>query len=255
MNWKTIKTFLIFLFLAVDIFLIVMTYNFYNSGKLSDQSIQDTLNLLQKNNISVDAEIIPRGAAGKNSIQLTNIYFSDIYGKKKIMTINDDRVSMELPCNTSGLNKTNAVEMIKSTLKNYGFDTDNISVNPLDSNQYIMTYSVDGMPVFNNSMTITVNDSSIQLCGTWYINETENTYTGNQTGSSYATSALIDFISHPERNKDEGVTITDIDLGYYADVSSGTANIKIISASPCYRLTTDTKKVYYYSIHESKFIN
>ncbi len=254
MNWKTIKTFLIFLFLAVDIFLLAMTYGFYNSAKLSDQTIADTLTLLKKNSINVRESIIPRDAADTESIQLTNLYYSTIADNNAQIKLTDNgKISMTLPASDIPSNSTSVPGYISEKLSDIGFDTKNITITR-GNGSYIMTYSVNKIPVLNSIMEVTVTDNSIKLVGSWYINEKQNTYNANTSSSVYATSALVEFISHPGRGSDP-VTITNIDMGYYANTGSGTSDIKIVTASPCYRLTTDSNKVYYYSIPDSKFIN
>ncbi len=256
MNWKTIKTFLIFLFLAVNIFLLAISYKSYTMAKLSDRTIADALNLLENNNISLDTSIIPRDAARLDNIQLTNLYYSVIATpyKSQMMFTDNGMVSLILPANDIPSDKSNLSDYIINNLSIHGFDTKNINIRQQD-NTYIITYKFNKLPIFNNYMTVTPDGNTLRLVGNWYVSEKESTYTGKDTRHIYATSALTELISHPSRNSNEKLTITNIDTGYYADISSGAENIKIISASPCYRLTTDSDKVYYYSITDSKFLN
>ena len=256
MNWKTIKTFLIFLFLAVNIFLLATNYKSYTLAKLSDRTITDTLSLLEKNNIRVEASVIPRDAAELDNIQLTNLYYSIIAApyKSAMMFTDNGTVSLTLPAEDIPTDKNDLSEYIKKNLSLHGFDIKNIEIRKTDG-VYTLTYKVNKLPVFNNRMTVTLENNLLKLNGTWYVNEKESTYTGHAIGHIYATSPLTELISHPSRNPEETITITKIDTGYYADVSQGAENIKIVSASPCYRLTTDSEKVYYYSITDSKFIN
>ena len=256
MNWKTIKTFLIFLFLAVNIFLLALNYKSYTMAKLSDSTISDTLTILEKNNIKVNGDVIPRDAAELDNIRLTNLYYSTIAAsfKSNIKFAENGEIDLVLPAHNMPKDKADISEFIIKTLSIHGFDTENIAISNSD-NVYALTYNVNNLPVFNNKITVTPKDNKLYLNGTWYVNEKESTYTGSSTGHIYATSALTELISHPSRNSGETLTVTSIDTGYYADVSQGSENIKIISAYPCYRLTTSGDKVYYYSITDSKFIN
>lgn len=256
MNWKTIKTFLIFMFLAIDIFLVAVTYRSYTMAKLNDKSIADTLTILERNNIKVDSAIIPKDATSLDNIQLTNLYYSIIASpyKSEMMFTDDGKLSLNLPANNIPTDKDNISDYIAKNLSIHGFDINNIDIQK-HNNEYTLTYKVNKLPVFNNIMSITADDNRLKLLGQWYVNEKENTYTGRGNRSVYATSPLTELISHPKRNPDEITTITDISIGYYADAGAGIENIKIISASPCYRLTTDSGKVYYYSITDNKFIN
>lgn len=256
MNWKTIKTFLIFLFLAVNIFLLAINYKSYTMAKLSDRAINDTLSLLSKNNIKIDSSVIPRDSADFDNIQLTNLYYSITAMPYKSSMKFTDSGNVELSLSAKNIpdDKSDLSEYIIKSLSVYGFDTGNIEIKK-NGNEYELTYKVNRLPVFNNHMTVTVENNILKLAGTWYVNEKESTYTKGSAGHIYATSALTELISYTSENSDRPLTITSIDTGYYADVSQGAENIKIISASPCYRLTTDTNKVYYYSITDSKFIN
>ena len=197
MNWKSIKTFLIFLFLIVNIFLIFLTIQMNNAQKLNDNDISETITLLKKNNISIDSNIIPRVPSESDIIHLTDIYFA---GNLNIPDIQRTETGVEIKLPFENSDSSSLEDAINETLKKHGFDTKNIKLSKSD-NQYIMTYYVDGIPVFNNNLTISVSDNELALTGTWYVNESKNTYTWQQAGTSYATSALVNFISHPERDK------------------------------------------------------
>lgn len=248
MNWNNIKTFLIFLFLAVNIFLIVISVNMHNASKLTDKNINETLILLEKNNIKIDEQIIPRNAYSNNSIHLTDIYFSDIISSQNISRDNN-QVVIILNCDWP---KSDISEkLILQTLKKYGFDISNIQITLFDG-KYIISSKFNDIPIFNNNLMVTHHDDKLVLRGNWYI--AKDSYMWQQSSQSYATSALINFVSCPYRNTDKTSVITNIEYGYYAQSDNMNQNIKTISSSPCYRLTTDDGMMYYYSVNEGKFV-
>ncbi len=248
MNWKNIKTFLIFMFLAVNIFLISLSVNMHNASKLTDKNIGETLLLLENNNIIIDEQIIPRNAFSNNPIHLTDIYFSELIAEQNIYRDAED-VVITFNFDTDKEAKTEYI--ILQALKKYGFDTSNINIKYVNNN-YVITSNFNEIPIFNNFMTATKENDKITLRGSWYI--AKDSYMWQQTSPSYATSALINFISCPYRNTQITSVITNIEYGYYAQSENMTQNIKTISSSPCYRLTTDDGMMYYYSVNEGKFV-
>ncbi len=248
MNWKNIKTFLILLFLCVNIFLITIFVNTHNARKLTDKNISETLILLENNNIKIDGQIIPRDAFFNNPVHLTDIYFSDILSSKNIIRDNNQVI---ITLNIDEHKSTKSETLIIQTLKKYGFDISNINIKYFDGS-YTITSKFDEIPIFNNYMTATIQNQSLVLCGNWYT--AKESYMWQQASPSYATSALINFISCPYRNTQKTSVVTNIEYGYYAQSDNTTQNIKTILSSPCYRLTTDDGMMYYYSVIEGKFV-
>lgn len=251
MSWKSIKTFLIVLFLILNVFLIILTYKMNNAKNLSQSQISETITLLNTNNIEVDPSIIPVSPSEDNTINLTDIYYMNENTDDIIRTENE--LIIKIPYYTK--NNKSVQNNILNSLENYGFDTENIKVFEDENNQYKIKYYINNMQVFDNDMSLNIDNDTITLKGKWYIYESENAYNWEYGGSGYATSALINFISHPKRDKSKTTTITAIDYGYYANSDNFNKNYKIISSTPCYRLTTDTGMMYYYSVSEGNFVN
>lgn len=252
MNWKNIKTFLIILFLGINIFLAVSTVRMHGADRLTEQNIDDAVTLLAQNNIRIDKSIIPTVPANLDSIELFNPLFADKGIDKSLITdSNDSGFTMRIPTDTSGINEKNAESKIRTVLKNNKFKVKSIILSKVDGGDkitYNMTSEHNGIKIFDNSMTLTVEDGALVLRGTWYEYRSEAIISGGKK-SVHATSALIEFIS-AKPNDGTAVTVTDISLGYHAVSPDNRKNVKTISASPCYRLTTDTGTVYYYNIRD-----
>ncbi len=248
MNWKNIKTFLIILFLLVNIYLIFLSANHNKASMISDDSINEAINLLENNNIKIDKNIIPRNSENNNPVHLTDIYFSTLFPAQSIeQTENETKITL----NYHGSDNLTNNKKVLQTLKSYGIDVDEITVS-VNQNGLYVTSRYNGIPIFNNMMKVDFSEDKIILTGNWY--QAKNSYMWKQTIPSYAISALISFISCPYRNKQITTTITDICYGYYAQTDNQSTDIKTISTSPCYRLTTDDGMMYYYSVIEGKFI-
>ena len=251
MNWKTIKTFLIILFLILNIFLIFLTFQMNNAKKISQNEVSEAIKLLEKNNIYVDKSIIPLLPCEANTINLTDIYYAQESFEK--ISRNSNEIIIEIPYVSN--NKKSIKNNVINSLNKSGFDTDNIQIEQIKDNEFRIKYYINDMQVFNNNINIVINNDIMVLKGRWYIYDSDNAYNWEYSGSGYATSALINFISHPKRDSSKKTTITDIDYGYYAGSESFNENYKIISSSPCYRLTTDDGMMYYYNISEGTFVN
>ena len=250
LNWKSIKNYLLVLFALVNVFLIITTIQINNSEKLSDEDITSAVELLNKNNIIVDKSIIENTPSNKDTIHLTDIYYAQGYENLDIIKTDDNRVKFEL--NYKAENKKDTIENILATLKKNGFDTKNIKVNKT-GDKYKLLYYVNDIQVFNNDMTLSVSNDKLLCEGIWYVYESKNTYTWQQTETTYATNALINLISLPDRDVSKTINVTGIANGYYSGKDNINKSLKILSASPCYRLTTD-EGILYYSISDGKFI-
>lgn len=261
MNWKNIKSFLIILFLCIDIFLVYITNVSHKSAVLSDENINDTVSLLRENDIYIDSNIIPKTVESYESIELSSLVFSDEspVDKSLIDNFQDGTIKITLPADTSKINEQNAKSEILKILKNNGFDTRKILLEKAETDagtSYIMTSEYKKIKLFNNSMKITVDNDFITLSGTWFKSESANPYNPNGKRGVYATSALIAYISYKEQNiGNEKITITDICFGYHAKFDKNNMSLKYISASPCYRLTDESGNVCYYNIINGEFEN
>ena len=61
MEWSKIKTILIFIFVLVNLFLFVMFFKGeYVDNTLSDEIIDNTVIILQQNNITADKSVMPK---------------------------------------------------------------------------------------------------------------------------------------------------------------------------------------------------
>lgn len=258
MNWKNIKTFLIILFLGINVFLGISTVKMHGGDRLTEQNINDAVALLEKNNIYIDKSIIPTAPSDFDDIELSNPLFSDKSIDKSLITKSDnDGICMRIPAITADINEKNAESKIRTILKQNKFKIKSIILTKMpDSDNkicYNMTSEHNGIKIFDNNMTITVDDGALLLSGTWYEYRSESIISSGKK-TVHATSALIEFIS-ARANDGKAVTINDISLGYHAAGPDNRKNVKTISAFPCYRLTTDTGMVYYYNIRNGSLSN
>lgn len=237
MNWGRVKTVLIILFLATDLFLlgIYMTSK-HSSSTISTQVIEDTITVLANNNITISPDIIPRKCQSapyaeaenvisdyetfaKNllgsDIQKTDFGFESDIGK---VSFYGDRFNFErnsemlLLADTIGIeNEQKAKEIATESLNLIGFDLSNAtaSISKEDSSYTIIFANTsNSLPIFNSRVTVTLSQNGVMsVSGIWF-NQTENS--GEDMELKKVTSALIDFI--PELP--DGGEIVKLETGY-----------------------------------------
>ena len=239
MSWKNIKTFLIILFLGINIYLLFLTSNASRAKELTDHNIYETRTVLAKNHIAINTDIIPRYAVSYETVELS-AYISNETAKNGDISI----------CENIEFDNQTAITVIKSILKKHGINTKNIVIKS-EGDIYYITENHGNMRLFNNKLTVTQKDGKTNINGTWFNHKSTDKSKSGEHSGIYATSALIAFISEYNGKETE---ITDITCGYYAFTDQSTSNAKSISAVPCYRLTDKKDNVYYYNVLDNSFI-
>lgn len=237
MNWGRVKTVLIILFLATDIFLlgIYMTSK-YSSSTISDEVIEDTVAALANNDITINPDIIPKKtqsaayAEAENIISDYETFAKNLLGDniQKIdygyesplgkITFYGDRFNyttttyLFVSANTETVFDTAAAQDIVTTnLKRLGFDLSSATVSQKEEdNSYVITIenSVNSLPVFNSQVVATISKSGeCSLSGIWF-NKAESA--GSDIELKRVTAALIEFIPQLP----EGCEIVKIETGY-----------------------------------------
>ena len=242
MNWKNLKNFLSILFLCINAFLLVLTYNNQASRKLSQKNIEQTCTLLLQNGIKIDPNIIPDKIVKYKKILLTNMAVSDEFKEYNISNANGELV-IEIPYSQTK-KMSNKKKIIDEVLKNEKFSSDT-AIEKLDENTFIVTEQYEKLPIFNNKLIVKFYEDKIVLTGKRYIAKEEGYYSNAYTKKVYSTSALISFISYKNEKNISCDAIKNIEFGYYG---SGNGELKSFSAFPCYRLTDNNGKLYYYNI-------
>ena len=237
MNWGRVKTVLIILFLATDLFLlgIYMTSK-HSSSTIPAQVIEDTVTVLANNNITISPDIIPRKsqsapyAEAENVISdyetfAKNLLGSDIkktdFGFESDMgkvTFYGDRFNYTSTADHFSFGNANAIsdsntleELVTTNLKRYGFDLSSATISTKkQEDSFIVTIenAANSLPIFNSQVVATISkNGESSLSGIWF-NKTESS--GNDAELKKVTSALIDFI--PELP--DGSEIVKLEIGY-----------------------------------------
>ncbi len=220
MNWEKVKTFLIVLFIVINLFLMAFMFSSLRSSSSVNKSVvADTVSILNANNIAIDAETIPSSISNPGSFDVVAINVDSSYQSPKTLT------------------ESNAVSEIRKALKVLGVK--DFEITPVDGSTYSVMQRTDGYLIFDSGITAKLNGDNISLSGVWYKQQTKPKAEGYSDGGIvYVTGVLIDFINNPDRDSALHNEITSIDIGYCVPRYDSGMEHKSMPAVPCYSITT-----------------
>ncbi len=273
MNWSRTKTWLIVLFVGINLFLLfTLAKENIAQSTISEQMVTDTVAVLARNGITVDAQLIPRKMPALSAVEVLN-------------TVTDQKALAESILGGPAAYDAQTNQYLRSTAI-LRFDGDNIAyinINPAQSNVYtdtqgaidyakafftdagfdiskaqmqvkkqtgnetelVFTQRLDSYPLLDSRLEITVTKRGVsKMEGCWfYMSDDQSGNSGASGRVKEITSVLIDFISDPYR-AGSSTEITSITLGY----TTGNKNSyhKSVSAMPSWYITTSDGREYYY---------
>lgn len=228
----------------MNIFLISVTYT-KNTKTIfiSDETIKNTVSVLNMNNIKIDENIIPKKIVNLNAIELKNIVFNAKFPKEHKK--NDDHtflytVDSEIKSELD----------IKKILSDIGIDKNTHIVYNKDTSR--VNLKVKNYTVFDIGLDISQKNGKTQISGNWYINETRSIKDYNVSEIVPITGILIEF-ANQFKTEDE-ITIKSIDLGYYIPQSKRAITNVSTSATPCYKILTSNNESYFYNARNGEYL-
>lgn len=232
MNWERMKSFLIVLFVAINIFLIAFMLNSVsNTNTVSKTIVADTVSILGSNNIYIDSNIIPLSTDNPGSFEVTPVNVSTTYTSSKNIT------------------DKNAKGEIKKALKSVGIKDYAISRN--SDGTYCIGQKAYGHFIFDSSVVIKINGNTITLEGKWY---TPRSKSSAKDGDMLpVTSVLIDFMNNPQRDAALHNSISSISIGYCVPAHDSGADYISMTAVPCYSITTSNGASFLYEATSGAF--
>lgn len=259
MNLGRVKSFLIFLFLAINIYLIVSLV-MSSAFRIDDSTITDTINILENHNISIDKNIIPQKTKNLNNIETTNIIYTDTFKKNKNYADFEIKGnSFSYTAKDDSLYKMSDRKIqknIKKLLEDCEFNSEymkfsEISKDDKSKNFDILCYVKDYC-VFDSRITVQITKSKLVISGTWHEPQTTKVVSNLRTRkTTYITSILIDLCE----NKDfkDSKKITNIEFGYMSGTLYGNAGYIAATALPYYCLTDEKGNKYYYDATDGTY--
>lgn len=262
MYWARVKTILIVLFTCVNVFLLIsMMISVNQSIVISDNTVRNTVEVLQKNDIFISSNIIPRKIQNLSFLMIDNIIQDpDVFAEKVMGAGYKKQMGQEQITYTLGSQKLtvdgwkfsykNSVQptgqrvdesTVEGYIKNYleliGFDLRYIHTRSIEkqsngSYDVILYQQYEGKEIFYNDIIAKVSSKgAVTIEGNAII---PRGFSDDKLPGRQVTSVLIEFIRREDRPKNKEMTITDITLGYIADTNM--KDHKMVLIAPVWRI-------------------
>lgn len=232
MSWERMKSFLIVLFVAINIFLIGFMLNSVSkTATVTKAVVEDTVSILHNNNIRIDIDTVPLSVKNTGFFEVTPINVSNNHTAKKTIT------------------DKNAKGEIKKALKNLGIKDYIISRN--NDGSYYVGQKVYGYYLYDSGISAVINGNTLTLEGKWYIPKAKPS--GKDTDIIPVTSVLIEFMNNPHRDVNIHNNITDIAIGYCVPGHDNGSEYISMTAVPCYCITTSNGASFLYEASNGAF--
>lgn len=270
MNWPRVKMILIILFLCINIFLLYnMFSSSWRSSSIDRQTIANVVEILSKNGITVNGDLIaPRVKAMKSADarNITNINSAFMKGLEEngwtedgqgrferdgsVLTIDKDKIYYENPNpqeSDKELKQKQVASLVVKELGKLSLDVDGILLQGMEQTEtgYRLHYaqSYDGYEIFGTYLTVTVTNGGISaLEGVW-LDLIETQY--GKHPILHSVKALLSFVQDSTRPEGES-EITAVTPGYYIGEMQENVSHITMQMVPCWQITTATGKEYYY---------
>ena len=254
MNLGRVKTFLILLFLGINIYLI-LSMHYSTRFSVDEATRENCTRLLAEHGITLDVEKIPEYTVNLNNIDTNNIVHSKIFVKNGNAEVSGNKFSVTAePHELPGPNAAT----IKQFLKNFGFNTKYMDVNYSDTKKaWYVTCTVGGYRIFDNVVKITAEPDKGHFLveGMWYDPASSKVQARTrQRNTVYITSVLLDMAQNESIMKNAPFEITDISYGYLAGKAYGKASHISYAALPYYRIKDNLGNVYYFDAQSGTYL-
>ncbi len=277
MDWSKAKSWLIVLFAALNVFLIIMLVSAVrHSSTVDKNTILKTVSVLKENGIEVTASQIPDKIPRLNSVEVKNAVSSKeefalrvlkdgfekqganrYVSKTKTKTLSFEQskfIYADFAPSDNGLNitKKTAPSAAISFLNEIGITTDSaVYETVLTDSGFCVNFSqkLDKYPLFDSHIEVKLSEKGVLSAeGNWFVPsyDQDNVKSAASRVSS-AASAAIEFISNEQRIKNGSDKISEISLGYAAgDEEEYRA---LATAVPVWQIKTTDGNVYYFDAH------
>ena len=267
MYWYKVKTLLICMFAAINVFLIAfIVQGNVRQGMAEKKEIQSLVEVLGINNIFVDESIFtkenppvktatvenlaPGGEdmaklmLGDGFLEEFDAIGNNFYSKEgKVVSVHSGRLYYYDGNLTSDTNaNSEMIPLVSEKLKSFNIDV-SAAKGEAVGDKIIYTYYFDDLPLFENTLYVKMSGETICEIGGYMIGITE----GEETKTYIAPpkSALVSFLQDKNRGGGEK-KIKFVSLGFSALLADTDVNFKITETIPTYKIVTDNNEVYYY---------
>lgn len=210
---------------------------------ISEQTITNTIKVLENNNIYIDKNIIPKKIVNLNAIELKNAVFDSEFPKGYQKNADN---TFSIMSDT----KINSASDIKKILSNAGIDKNTEIV--YNKNASRVNLKIGAYYVFDIGLDIKETSGKTIITGNWYENQSRPNKNNNVTEIVPITGILIEFANQVK--VDTAIRIESITLGYYIPESKRNLDNINTSATPCYQIKTSGNKSYFYNARNGEYL-
>lgn len=261
MNLGRVKTFLIVLFLGINVYLVLSTAA-STEFRTDDKTIENTITVLNRADISVNKAVIPKKTENLKNIETVNTVYTENFknsGNADLFTVEGDLFTCEVRAKIFEKNDKKIFSEIKSFLAKSGFDTGFMEFVKesfaKDCKKYKIICKVKGFEVFDSVIDVSVKKDAYALSGVWYEPQSTSVKLNSSVRKNvYVTSVLADFSSREEVKEAAPISIKDISTGYMSGSVYGKSGHLTATALPYYRITDSKNNVYYYDATDGSYL-
>jgi hypothetical protein len=271
MSWSRAKTILIIFFVALNAVLLAnILYTDNKASVISADVISSTVQVLEKNNIYINAGIIPKKAPSVKSDEVTNVideyraFAEKMLGADGVGDMGNNVFDSTggtvefsadsfvcIPKNpwyselTQNVNEKNAAKTAVNILKKSGFDmssSEAVAENRGNGEFLVkFTKTLRKRPIFDSALFVLMSGEGVKkIYGSWF--EYDGLVSGKDIPTKNVTGVLIDFINSPLRPQGE-VRIEDLEFG--CAVNENTQYHKTVMPVPVWRITLNNGQSVY----------
>lgn len=272
MNWSGAKNWLIVLFVSINIFLIfTIVKSDMRLSVIDAGTIEQTVEILQRNNIFVKADVIPTKTPKLGSIDVQNsVADFDEFAKRVLgeqaaslsgghYAFSTMRLSLEgdmilytdsAPLdNIKELTASSAQRCVAEWLGKHGFENNMLSSYAAENDDGYTVYinqKIDRYSLLDSYFEAQVTKNGItRLYGSWFVPSSGQSAFSNDTARvKPITSILLDFARDDSRIKNGSDTILQIDLGYITGEKN--THHTFATAVPVWRIRCSDGKDYFF---------
>lgn len=258
---------LIVLFTLLNVFLLSMIISSNIRAAKREKELDETLlSVLQKNEISVDEQLLDKEKSKLPVYKIENIVedsaaFAEritgdkaekvqdsegnvcyVWGTKKVY-VNGGRFEMK----DSAVPETTQTEAdivaARKFFENIGLDLSGCD-SRIEGDRIVFNYKINSMPVFDKPLYAKMYGGVMAECGGHLIKVLNEE--GNENKELYVREAFLRFLRDPAREKMPH-TVSDVSTGYWIILESNAVSFKYTDAIPAYEIVTDKGNYYYYN--------
>ena len=271
MYWSRVKTILIFLFFALDVFLLgYIMYSDYDENAVSQTEKENTAAVLKNNNIKIDTETIPDKTGWLGIVEMNSSWTDSDRLASSILGAGTEKISdgayrknnNRLEIFEDGFSYTTGAKNITSpSSKTLADELEqiNISVDEKDGissgNELMFTQKIDDVPIFETKISVkTSKDKIAEVYGYWIFSDAGDGIVKKQEARLMpATSVLINFTESDLYDK-QGDEITKIEEGYSIGSPVPDTQHKLVSVAPAYKITLKSGAYAVYDAINGEFL-